>query len=67
MENIRMTVKMIAAYKKMSIAELAKTAGIDYDHLQKVSKGIVKMSADDLIKLSKTADIPAENIEYINN
>lgn len=64
MENIKFTVKMLANYMKESIAELAEHANIDKYHLQQVSAGRVKMSADDLIKLSDYTGIDVHNIDY---
>lgn len=64
MENIKFTVKMMAAYMKETIADLAEHAGIDPTHLQQVSTGRLKMSADDLVKLSDYTGIDVHNIEY---
>lgn len=64
MENIMFTVKMLAAYKSESIAELAEHSGIDPVHLQQVSAGRLKMTADDLIKLSDYTGIDIRKIQY---
>ena len=63
MEDIKFTVKMLAAYMRMSIEKLAENAGIDVEHLSNVSCGRVKMTGDDLVKLSTFTGIPAKNIE----
>ena len=64
MEELKLTVRALAAQMKTSIEELAKLAGIEYNHLRMVSAGRVKMTADDLIKLSKACGVPPENIEH---
>ncbi len=63
MEEVKFTVKMLAAYMRMSIEKLAENAGINADHLLNVSAGRVKMTADDLVKLSAFTNIPTKNIE----
>lgn len=63
MEEVKFTVKMLAAYMRMSIERLAENAGINTDHLLNVSAGRVKMTADDIVKLSEFTKIPAKNIE----
>lgn len=63
MEEVKFTVKMLAAYMRMSIEKLAESAGINTDHLLNVSAGRVKMTADDIVKLSDYTKIPAKNIE----
>lgn len=64
MEEIKFTVKMLAAYMRMSIVKLAESAGINKDHLLNVSAGRVDMSADDIVRLSEFTGIPAKNIEH---
>lgn len=64
MDNVMFSVRMLAAYMRVSIEELAKQCGISPDHLKQVSSGRLKMSADDIVKLSKTTGIPAERIEH---
>ncbi len=64
MENIKFTVKMLAALMKQTIAELAESAGIEPNHLQQVSTGRLKMSAYDLVQLSDYTGIDVHNIEY---
>lgn len=61
--DFELNVKALAAMLDMSIAELAKEAGIDQNHLLSVSSGRVKMTAKDLQKLSTRTGIPAENIK----
>ena len=62
MDNITLSIKALAAMKNMSIEELSKQCGIDYNHLKQVSAGRVKMTADDLKRLSAFTEVPAENI-----
>ena len=62
MENIEMTVRMLAAYKMMSIEELAKACGISPGHLKQVSAGNVKMTAYDLKQLAAFTGVPADSI-----
>lgn len=64
MEDIKFSVRMLAAYMKTSIEGLAERAEIEVSHLKSVSSGRVKMTADDIVKLSKVTGIPAENIEH---
>ncbi len=64
MEEVKFTVKALAAIKEVTIEELADMAGISVNHLKKVSSGAVKMTADDLINLSRVTGIPPENIRY---
>ena len=63
MDDIKFTVRMIAAYMELSIEELAKRCDIDVFHLQAVNAKRIKMTADDLVKLSDFTKIPAKNIE----
>ena len=62
-ENIKFTVRMMAAYMRMSIEQMAKEAGIEENHLLNVSAGRTKMTGDDVVKLSKFTGIPVQNIE----
>jgi len=64
MDEVMFNIRMLAAYKRMSIDELAKLCGISSDHLKQVSCGRVKMTADDIVKLSKHTGIPADRIEH---
>lgn len=64
MDGILFTVKMLAAYKEETVIDLATHSGIDPAHLQQVSTGRLKMSADDLIKLSDYTGIDVRNIRY---
>ena len=64
MEEVKFTVKALAAIKEVTIEELADMAGISVNHLKKVSSGAVKMTADDLINLSRVTGISPENIRY---
>jgi plasmid maintenance system antidote protein VapI len=62
--EVKFTLRMIAAYMEMSIEELAKKADIDVFHLQAVSAKRIKMTADDLVKLSRVSGIPTDDIVY---
>lgn len=62
MENIKITIRAIAANEKISIEELAKRCGIGPAHLKQVSAGNVKMLAEDVHKISAYTGIPADNI-----
>ena len=64
MEEVKFTIRMLAAYMQMNIEQLAEKAGISIDHLKNVSAGRTKMTADDIIKLSNFTGIPAKNIEH---
>lgn len=64
MDNVMFSVRMLAAYMRMSIEELARQCEINPDHLKQVSSGRLRMTADDIVKLSKTTGIPAERIEH---
>ena len=64
MDDIKFTVRMIAAYMELSIEELAKRCDIDVFHLQAVNAKRIKMTADDLVKLSNVSGIPSEKIKY---
>lgn len=57
MENVKWTVRMLAAYMKESIEDMAEKAGIDRSHLKSVSAGRATMTADDLQKLAKYTGI----------
>lgn len=63
MEDVKFTVRMLGAYMKESITELAKNSGIDPNHLLQVSCGRVKMTADDMLKLSKYTGIDVHKIQ----
>ena len=63
MDEVKFNVRMLAAYKEMSITKLAKCAGINAEHLANVSIGRTKMTADDIVKLSEFTGIPPRNIQ----
>ena len=63
MDGIKLSIKALAAVKGMTIKELADASGISQTHLKDISCGRVRMTADDLIKLSKATEIPMENIQ----
>lgn len=62
-KQIIFSVKMLSAYMKQTVSELAENAGIDVYHLQQVSCGRVKITADDLVKLHNYTGIDVNNIE----
>lgn len=62
MNEYTVNVRGIAANMKISIEELAKRCDINPNHLKQVSAGNVKMTAEDLKKLSKISGVPADNI-----
>ena len=62
MENIKLTIRAIAANEKISIEELAKRCDISPAHLKQVSAGNVRMLAEDLKKIADYTGIPADNI-----
>ena len=64
MEEVKFTIRMLAAYMKMNTEMLAEKAGISVDHLKNVSAGRTKMTADDIVKLSNFTGIPVKNIEH---
>ena len=62
MENIKLSIRAIAANEKISIEELAKRCEINPAHLKQVSAGNVKMLAEDVYKISQHTGIPMDNI-----
>lgn len=62
MDNIKLSIRAIAANMKISIEELARRAGIAPGHLKQVSAGNVKMLAEDVQKIAAYTGIPADNI-----
>lgn len=62
MEDVRLNVRALAAMMKQSITDLATACGINPNHLKQVSAGNVKMTADDLKRLSDYCKVPADNI-----
>jgi len=62
MNEYTVNVRSIAANMKISIEELAKRCDINPNHLKQVSAGNVKMTAEDLKKLSKISGVPGDNI-----
>ena len=62
MENIKLSIRAIAAYEKISIEELARRCDINVGHLKQVSAGNVKMLAEDVQKIAAYTGIPADNI-----
>lgn len=62
MENIKLSVRALAAQLGVSVEELADQCGISYGHLKQVSAGNVAMTAYDLKKLSEVTGVPTVNI-----
>ncbi|WP_105303075.1 helix-turn-helix domain-containing protein [Anaerolactibacter massiliensis] len=63
MGDIKFSVKALAALKGMNLNELAEAANINQNHLKDLSAGRVRMTADDLKKLSAATGIPMDNIQ----
>lgn len=63
MEEVKLNVRALSAIMKTSIAELANMADISEAHLKDVSAGRTKMTARDLIQLSKVTGVNPFNIE----
>ena len=63
MEELKLNVRALAAQSRMSIEALAEKAGIEPGHLKSVSSGRVKMTAEDLLKLSEATGISPFKIE----
>lgn len=61
--DIKLNVKTLARYMDMSIQDMAKECEISPEHLKWVSLGKVKMTAEDMQKLSAFTEIPMENIK----
>lgn len=62
MEDLKLSIRAIAANLKISIEELAKRCDINPNHLKQVSAGNTRMLAEDLRKISDYTGIPADNI-----
>ena len=62
MEELRFTVKALASVSGMTVAELAEACGISVAHLQNVSAGRTRLTADDLIRLSDFTKVPPGQI-----
>lgn len=62
MEEIKLTVRALAAQMGISIETLAEKCEISGNHLKQVSAGNVAMTAFDLKQLSKVTGVPASNI-----
>ena len=61
--NFKLSIKAIAAQFDMSIETMANECGIPYNHLKMVSSGYVKMTAEDIEKISIRFDIPMRCIQ----
>lgn len=67
MEDLKLTIKAIAAQFNMSIEEMANECSISSNHLKMVSCGYVKMTAEDVEKISIRFNIPMQNIQTSYN
>lgn len=65
MTDMKLTIKAIAAQFNLSIEEMAIKCSISPNHLRMVSGGYVKMTAEDIEKISITFNIPMQNIQTI--
>ena len=59
----KLTILALAVQKKQSLKDVATGSGISYGHLAQVSAGNVKMTADDLERLSHYFGVPMSEIE----
>ncbi|WP_102343747.1 helix-turn-helix domain-containing protein [Galactobacillus timonensis] len=64
MGETKFSVKALAALKGLTLNDLADEAGISQDHMKSLSVGRVRMTADDLKKLSKATNIPMDLIQF---
>lgn len=55
--------RSLAADGHESIASLAERAGINPDHLYAISCGRVRMTADDIMKISNATGVPEDEIQ----
>lgn len=67
--KMKWSIRAIAAARKQTIADLAKDANLNANHLLQVSAGNTVMTATDLANLCKLTNIPYEEmqIEYSKN
>lgn len=63
MEEIKWSIRAIAANRKQSVEALATDAGIEPSHLRNVSNGRAIMMAKELLALSKLTGVHPYNIE----
>lgn len=63
MNEMKLNIKAIAAQFGLSIEDMAKKCGIAPNHLKMVSSGYVKMTAEDVERISITFNIPMQNIQ----
>lgn len=57
------SVRALAALMNMNIAELAEHCGINKYHLQQVSCGRLKMTSEDIYKLSEFTGVKPKEIK----
>lgn len=63
MKDVQLSVRALAAMKKISLEELAKLCGIDSGRMKQISAGNVRMYAYELRKISEVTGIPTDNID----
>lgn len=63
MDEIKWSIRAIAANRKQSIEALAEDAGIDPARLRNVSSGRAYLLARELLAISKLTGVPPFNIE----
>ena len=63
MDEIKWSIRALAANRKQSVEALANEAGIEPTHLRSVSSGRANMSAKELIALAKLTGVHPFNIE----
>lgn len=62
MDDLKLTVRALAAVMNMSIEQMARECGIKEAHLKSVSSGRATMTAEDLIKLATFTKVSPFNI-----
>lgn len=65
MNDIKLSVKAIAAQFNLTLEEMATKCEISPNHLRMVSSGYVKMTAEDIEKISIAFNIPMQNIQTV--
>ena len=61
-EDTKKSITEIAEGLEISIEELANRSGMDLEHMQQITDGTAKMTAEDLYRISKGTGIPADSI-----
>lgn len=63
MEELELGIRAIADQKGMSIRQMAVATDIPYNRLLNIRKGLVRMTAEEMRKLSLFSGIPEKNIK----